>query len=634
MEKFEAGNVAKAEHVQEWEKLTSDPEILKIVKGDSIEFNETTPGKSTARKCNVSPETKTKMDAEIQLMLIKKIIVRTAHEPDEYVSPIFPVMKADDSLRIILNLKELNKYVEYHHFKMDNIKAVLANVTRGCYMATIDLKQAYHSVKIQEGYQKYLKFSWDAELFQFTCYPNGLGPCPRKFTKLMKVPMSFLRERGHFIIGYIDDFHMLGKDKRVCEDTLWAAVALLQKLGFTIHPLKSQLDPSTRIIFLGFIIDSVSMTVSLTPEKKEKLVILINVVLAHSKVTIETVASVIGKIVSSLPASLYGPLHYRVIEHEKNKALKESKGNYSAAMTLSSDARDELAWWVENMNTMNAPILWPPITAEISTDASGKNGWGANMVGSTPIGGVWDDDQMDMHINIKEMLAIFYALRSFVDLLRGHHVRVLCDNTTAVFVLNKMGTTRSMDCNRVNKKIWEYCKENQIFITCTYIPGKENVVADIESRREYKQAEWMLNKDIFVRAQKVFKFDVNIDCFASRANAQLPTYSSRSRDPYATHIDAFSYNWSNYNAYLFPPFSLINRVIQKIRIDRSVSLCVFPEWKTQGWWPNLQKMMVGEPLRIPPNPENLILPNKKEEYHPLHKKLGLVICLLSGKNTD
>ena len=567
-------------------------------------------------------------------MVDKKIVTKSSYEEGEYRSPIFPIMKPDGGIRIILNLKELNKSVEYLHFKMDNIKVVLANVTKGCYMASLDLKQAYHSVKIHDAYQKYLKFEWDDDLYQFTCYPNGLGPCPRKFTKLLKVPLSHLREMQHFIVGYIDDFFLKGKDKSRCFISVKAAIELLQKLGFTIHPEKSHLEPSTRIVFLGFIIDSITMTVILTIEKKTKLVEFINAVLAKTYVKIRTIASLVGKIVSSLPASLYGPLYYRTIEVDKNHALKFNKGNFEKRMQLSQEAKNELIWWKDNIEDMEAPIQWPPITQEISTDASGKNGWGASMSGTLPIGGTWTGDQMDLHINIKEMLAVLYALRSFVEKLEGHHVRVLCDNTTTVFVLNKMGTTKSIECNDMAKKIWSFCRERNILITCTYIPGKENIVADRESRREYKQAEWMLNREIFKNAVEYFDFEVDLDCFATRANAQIDAYVSRLPDPFASHVDSFSLNWGNFKPYLFPPFSLINKVLQKIRVDKVVALCVVPKWTTQAWWPHLQDMMVGEPMILPPHPKNLVLPHKEQEVHPLHKKLSLIICLLSGKNTD
>ena len=197
-----------------------------------------------------------------------------------------------------------------------------------------------------------------------------------------------------------------------------------------------------------------------------------------------------------------------------------------------------------------------------------------------------------------------------------------------------MGTTRSPECNEMAKQIWGFCENNNIFITCAHIPGKENIVADKESRREYKQGEWMLNKEIFQYALEYYQYSPDIDCFASRANAQLDTYVSRQPDPFATHIDASSINWMNFKTYLFPPFSVINRVLQKLRVDKATALCVLPQWTTQAWWPHVQEMLVCEPLRIPPSPKNLVLPNRKEEYHPLHTKLGLLICMLSGKNTE
>ena len=74
---FHAGQVSECLH--EWEMLTSDPEILQIVNGDTIAFESEPPEKTSARKCNVSSETKLRLDAEVQGMLNKKIITRTSH---------------------------------------------------------------------------------------------------------------------------------------------------------------------------------------------------------------------------------------------------------------------------------------------------------------------------------------------------------------------------------------------------------------------------------------------------------------------------------------------------------------------------------------------------------------------------
>ena len=83
-------------------------------------------------------------------MLHKQIIGETTHESTEFVSPVFIVKKPDGGTRLILNLKELNEFVKYEHFKMDDIKTITNMVTRNCFMATIDLKDASYSVAIYE----------------------------------------------------------------------------------------------------------------------------------------------------------------------------------------------------------------------------------------------------------------------------------------------------------------------------------------------------------------------------------------------------------------------------------------------------------------------------------------------------
>ena len=140
----------------------------------------------------------------------------------------------------------------------------------------------------------------------------------------------------------------------------------------------------------------------------------------------------------------------------------------------------------------------------------------------------------------------------------------------------------------------------------------------------------MLNRSLYIRALNFFDFSPTIDCFASRTNCQHPVYASLRPDPYATYVDAFSLNWQDFNCYIFPPFSVIGKVLQKIRINNVVALCVLPHWPTQAWWPLMQQMMVKGPLVLPPRQTNLVLPNSPKELHPLHQKLKLLICLLSG----
>lgn len=88
---------------------------------------------------------------------------------------------------------------------MENLKCAITLMSPNCYMASIDLKDTYHSVPIDTNHRKYLRFKWKNQLFQFTCLPNGLSSAPRIFTKLMKPAYSVLPCKGFENVGCIDD---------------------------------------------------------------------------------------------------------------------------------------------------------------------------------------------------------------------------------------------------------------------------------------------------------------------------------------------------------------------------------------------------------------------------------------------
>ena len=77
----------------------------------------------------------------------------------------------------------------------------------------------------------------------------------RVFTKRLKLPFALLRKFEHLSVVYVDDTYLQGENFLECIHNLEDTVALLQALGFTIHPDKSQLLPIQKMAFLGFVID-------------------------------------------------------------------------------------------------------------------------------------------------------------------------------------------------------------------------------------------------------------------------------------------------------------------------------------------------------------------------------------------
>ena len=101
-------------------------------------------------------------------------------------------------------------------------------------------------------------------------------------------------------------------------------VNLLIKLGFEIHEQKSILKPTQELEFLGFVINSKNMTISINKDKSKHTILKIKNLLTDPSLSIRKLTSVIGSLISLFPAIPFGKLHYPNLEKEKTEFLKKS----------------------------------------------------------------------------------------------------------------------------------------------------------------------------------------------------------------------------------------------------------------------------------------------------------------------
>jgi len=139
-----------------------------------------------------------------------------------------------------------------------------------------------------------------------------------------------------------------------------------------------------------------------------------------------------------------------------------------------------------------------------------------------------------------------------------------------------MGGVRFRKFSELARSIWKWCEEHDISIFASYITSKDNVEADIESRRTNKETEFELSDVAFRQIVKKFGYPV-INLFTSRINTKCKGYISWSRDPDSITVDAFTINWNNFFFYAFPPFIIITRVLQKIKAERVEGIVVVPQ---------------------------------------------------------
>ena len=631
---FEAGRVSLC--VDKWAELTSDHEILSDIRGYKLKFLQTPSQVRPMPEIKFSPEEKQLVRAEINKLLENKVIVKAQHVDGEFVSNVFCREKKNkDKKRTILNLKNLNKFLVKTKFKMDTLMTTLALVTPGCFFNSFDFKDAYFSCAVFKPHRKYLRFQFDGQLYEFCVLPQGMSDAPRFYTKIMKVPLAKLREMGLTISGYLDDQIHINYDHReaaIAEGVI--AANMFQDTGNTISWDKSVVDGRQEIEHLGFVINSITMLVTMTNEKVGKILMLVQLVIEKRKITIRLLAKLIGKIIATLPGNKFAKLMAANMEILKNEALFKSRFDYDATVVINEYVEKDLVWILEELPLANAPVRYSEPNYVISTDASDQGFGMFDPQLDIKSGGRWGSDEFYLHINTLEVLACWYGLLGLTKDKENEHIRIMTDSKTALSCINKFGTTKSKRRNGIVRKIWDYARGKNLWISACFVPGKENKEADEASREFDDTTEWTLRKDLFMEICQRFG-NPSIDLFASRLNHQVARYCSWEADAGAVYIDSLMYDWSQERlCYAFPPFSIIHKVIQKIIKQEAEVIMVVPFWKSQPWFALLNKLFCQKPLLINVNDSELFLPfrTKREESrsHPLAGKLKLLVGKCRG----
>ena len=143
------------------------------------------------------------VEQEVLEMLEKGTIKKVVPKQGQFLSNLFLVEKKDGGNHPVINFKNLNKFIPYEHFKMAGLHCLKFLLKQDDFLSKIDLKEAYFPVPLNKNSQKFVRFQWSGNIYEFLCLCFGLEPASRIFTKLLKVPIALLRWVNIQIIIYI-----------------------------------------------------------------------------------------------------------------------------------------------------------------------------------------------------------------------------------------------------------------------------------------------------------------------------------------------------------------------------------------------------------------------------------------------
>ena len=324
---------------------------------------------------------------------------------------------------------------------METPETIRTSLQGGEWVTSIDFKDAYFHIPIQEQSRKYLRFHVQGQTYQFKALPFGLSTAPLEFTVIAKEVKLMATCQGIRIHQYLDDWLVRAGSHQVCLRHTQHLVKICQDLGWLVNLDKSELEPKQIFDFVGYQFDLKVGRVRPTPDRWQSLQEKILEILDQPTCPVRQFMSLIGLLTATEKQVHLGRLHMRPIQwHLKNSwDVPES---LEKVIPIPISLHPHLQWWLLEDNVLSGQPLHPIRHAlQLFTDAS-KEGWGAHLNDRTARGS-WSLPESRLHIKYLELKAVLLALKEFTDLCTGQIVLVATDNTTVVSYINKEGGMRS-----------------------------------------------------------------------------------------------------------------------------------------------------------------------------------------------
>ena len=197
---------------QVWLDLNARPKVVQILKeGYTLPF-QTRPRLTrspTVVSCYVNPHRNSYLLEALHQLIDKNAIELVQNQTSlGFFNRLFLVPKPNNKWRPILDLSKLNLFLKTETFKMETPETIRTSLQQGEWVTSLDFKDAYFHIPIQEQSQKYLRFHVQGRTYQFKALPFGLSTAQMEFTVIAKEVKLMSSHQGIRIHQYLGRLHM------------------------------------------------------------------------------------------------------------------------------------------------------------------------------------------------------------------------------------------------------------------------------------------------------------------------------------------------------------------------------------------------------------------------------------------
>ena len=108
---------------------------------------------------------------------------------------------------------------------MESILDVFKIIKKDVWIASVNLKDAFFTISINEAYQKYFMFEGLEKIYKFIAMSNVFSDAIRVFTKVSKPLYAYLRQQGYMSVIFVVDSYLQDDTKQECLQNIEATVS-------------------------------------------------------------------------------------------------------------------------------------------------------------------------------------------------------------------------------------------------------------------------------------------------------------------------------------------------------------------------------------------------------------------------
>ena len=431
------------------------------------------------------------------------------------ISPLNSVPKSEsEERRVIVDLswphghavnngiskdKYLSEPIDLRYASVEDVCNMVLSIGAGALIYKRDLKQAYRQIPVDPRDYQYLGYKWGDMMFFDTVLAMGQRNAAMACSRTTRAVMHLHNKVGFHGTSYLDDLIGVSppSEGQVAFESLGV---LLDELGL-VENHKKACSPSSVQTVLGVQIDTVALTIGVTPERIVELLELFQTWENKRKASKHDLQSLIGKL-------CFVTKCVRQSRTFLNRMLDTLRSCKPGSTELSVSFRKDIAWWKKFMEKFNGvwfipSTIWSEPDVYLSTDSCLRG-----------CGGIAHNEyfhssypefilKQDLPIHQLELLAVLVGVRLWGKRYAGQKVQIYCDNESAVTVINSSRTKDKFMATCL-RELWLNVCCHEFELRAVHLPGEENRLADWLSRWEVNEIYSLKFNEFLVQEKEVY----------------------------------------------------------------------------------------------------------------------------------